>query len=96
MLVPTLLELVARSVKRRGVTLRPEDVTPQVLQYMDSGVSCLCLAPVWTSCVTALVTLDLHRVANTVSAGGLDALPTQVCLCSAACLARFSNNPYAS
>ena len=94
--VPSLLELVARKVKGSGVRLSPEDVTPQVLAYMDSGMRCLCSRPVWNSVVTALVSLDLGRVASTVSAGGRGSLPMEVCLCSNSCLQKFRNNPYAS
>jgi len=94
--VPSLLELVGRWVVRRGARLTAEDVTPQLLAFLDSGVRCLCSTPVWSSVVVALVTLDLHRVAASVSAGGRDALSMEVSLCSTACLEKYRNNPYAS
>ena len=93
--VPSLLELVARNVQRRGTRLLPEEITPQLLAYMDSGMRCLCSCPVWNSVVTALVSLDLARVASTVSAGGLASVPIEVCFCSRTCLAKYQNNPYA-
>ena len=36
--VGTLLELVARYVVKKGLSVGPEDVTPQLLNYLDSGL----------------------------------------------------------
>ena len=35
--VGTLLEIVARYVVKKGMNVGPEDVTPQLLNYLDSG-----------------------------------------------------------
>lgn len=94
--VPSLLETSARFLRKSGVSIPPDEVAPQLLAYLDSGVHCLCSKPVWNSVVTAIVTLALHRVATSVSAGGRDSLPMEVCLCSTLCLQKFRNNPYAS
>jgi len=93
--VGTFLEIVAKDIVKRGVSVGPEDVTPQLLNYLDSGMRCLCGCPVWNNVVTALVTMDLGRVATQISAGGLDSLCIEASLCSAKCLQMFQNNPYA-
>jgi len=94
--VPSLLETSARFLRTSGVSIPPDEVAPQLLAYLDSGVRCLCSKPVWNSVVTAIGSLDLHRVATSVSANGKDSLPMEVCLCSSLCLQKFRNNPYAS
>jgi len=93
--VGTLLEIVARYIVKKGITVGPEDVTPQLLNYLDSGMKCLCGCPVWNNVVTALVTMDLSRVATQISAGGLDRVCIEASLCSNKCLQLFQNNPYA-
>jgi len=93
--VGTLLEIVARFVVKKGISVGPEDVTPQLLNYLDSGMRCLCGCPVWNNVVTALVTMDLGRVATQISAGGLDRVCIEASLCSDKCLQMFQNNPYA-
>jgi len=93
--VGTLLEIVARFVVKKGIRVGPEDVTPQLLNYLDSGMRCLCGNPVWNNVVTALVTMDLGRVATQISAGGLDRVCIEASLCSNKCLQMFQNNPYA-
>lgn len=93
--VGTLLEIVARYVVKKGMNVGPEDVTPQLLNYLDSGMRCLCGCPVWNNVVTALVTMDLGRVATQISAGGLDRVCIEASLCSNKCLQMFQNNPYA-
>jgi len=93
--VGTLLEIVARFVVKKGISVGPEDVTPQLLNYLDSGMRCLCGCPVWNNVVTALVTMDLGRVATQISAGGLDRVCIEASLCSSKCLQMFQNNPYA-
>jgi len=94
--VPSLLETCARYLRTSGTHIPPDEVAPQLLSYLDSGVRCLCSKPVWNSVVTAIVPLDLNRVATTVSVGGKSSLPMEVCLCSTQCLQKFRNNPYAS
>jgi len=93
--VGTLLELVARYIVRKGLAVGPEDVTPQLLNYLDSGMRCLCGCPVWNNVVTALVTMDLARVSSSISAGGVDRVCIEASLCSNKCLQMFQNNPYA-
>jgi len=93
--VGTLLEIVARFVVKKGISVGPEDVTPQLLNYLDSGMRCLCGCPVWNNVVTSLVTMDLGRVAMQISAGGLDRVCIEASLCSSKCLQMFQNNPYA-
>ena len=60
-----------------------------------AGVRCLCGCPVWNNVVTALVTMELGRVATEISAGGLDRVCIEASLCSNKCLQMFQNNPYA-
>jgi len=60
-----------------------------------AGVRCLCGCPVWNNVVTALVTMELGRVATEISAGGLDRVCIEASLCSNKCLKMFQNNPYA-
>jgi len=93
--VGTLLEIVAKYLVKKGISVGPEDVTPQLLNYLDSGMKCLCGCPVWNNVVTALVTMDLGRVATQISAGGLDRVCIEASLCSNRCLQMFQNNPYA-
>ena len=93
--VSSLTELCASTVVRRGLKVGPEDVSPQLLQYLDSVMRCLCGKPVWTNVVTALVSMDLSRVASQISAGGLSTVCIEAQLCSTKCLNVFKNNPYA-
>ena len=93
--VSSLTELCAATVVRRGLKVGPEDVTPQLLHYLDSVMRCLCGKPVWNNVVTALVNMDLSRVANQISAGGLSTVCIEAQLCSTKCLNVFKNNPYA-
>merc|ERR1712059_30869 len=93
--VPSLLEMVATVLVKQAVRLSPEDVTPQLLAYMDSGMRCLCSQPVWNNVVTALVKMDICRVATEVSAGGISTVNIEASLCSMYCLEKFKNNPYA-
>jgi len=93
--VPSLLEIVARFVRVKGLRASPEDVTPQVLAYLDSEMRCLCSLPVWNNVVISTVELDLHRVSSSVSAGGHNSVLIEACLCSMGCLQKFKNNPYA-
>jgi len=93
--VSSLLELAARDLVRRGVTVDPEEVFPRLLAYLESGMRCLCSKPVWNNVVTALVKMDLGRVATQVSAGGLSTVSIETSLCSMHCLEKFKNNPYA-
>jgi len=93
--VSTLLELVARYITKKGITVGPEDVTPQLLNYLDSGMRCLCGSPVWNNVVTALVKMDLSRVSSSISSGGVDRVCIEASLCSNKCLQMFQNNPYA-
>jgi len=94
-IVPSLLEMVATVLVKQAVRLAPEDVTPQLLAYMDSGMRCLCSRPVWNNVVTALVRMDICRVATEVSAGGISTVNIEASLCSMECLEKFKNNPYA-
>jgi len=93
--VSSLLELSASFVVRSGMRVSPEEVVPQLLAYLDSGMRCLCSKPVWNNVVTALVIMDLTRVATQVSAGGISTVSIETSLCSLACLEKFKNNPYA-
>ena len=93
--VSSLTELCAATVVKRGLKVGPEDVTPQLLNYLDSVMRCLCGKPVWNNVITALVTMDLSRVANQISAGGLSTVCIEAQLCSTKCLNIFKNNPYA-
>ena len=93
--VSTLLELAAVHLVSRNVTISPEDVHPALLQYLDSGMRCLCGKPVWTNVAVALVTMDLARVANQISVGGLDSVCIEAQLCSQKCVQLFMKNPYA-
>jgi len=93
--VGTMLEMVARFIVKKGITVDPEEVTPQLLNYLDSGMTCLCGCPVWNNVVTALVNMDLARVSTTISAGGVDRVCIEASLCSNKCLNMFQNNPYA-
>jgi len=93
--VGTLLEIVAKDIVKKGISVGPEDVAPQLLNYLDSGMRCLCGSPVWNNVITALVTMDLGRVATQISAGGLDSICIETSLCSVKCLQLFQNNPYA-
>jgi len=93
--VSTLLELVARHIIKKGMAVGPEDVTPQLLNYLDSGMRCLCGCPVWNNVVTALVSMDLSRVSSSISSGGVDRVCIEASLCSNKCLQMFQNNPYA-
>ena len=93
--VSSLTELCAATVVKRGLAVGPEDVTPQLLHYLDSVMRCLCGKPVWNNVITALVNMDLSRVANQISAGGLRTVCIEAQLCSTKCLNIFKNNPYA-
>ena len=93
--VSSLTELCAGTVVRLGLKVGPEDVSPQLLHYLDSVMRCLCGKPVWNNVVTALVNMDLSRVANQISAGGLSTVCIEAQLCSTKCLNIFKNNPYA-
>jgi len=93
--VPSLLEIAARLIVCRGIKTTPEDLTPQMIAYLDSGMRCLCSAPVWNSVVSAIVVLELRRVCSTLSSDGLDSVPLEANLCSGECLQKFQNNPYA-
>jgi len=93
--VGTLLELAAKAIVKKRIILGPEDVTPQLLNYMDSAMNCLCGEPVWNNVVTALVPMSLLRVASQISASGLDSVCLEASLCSLKCLNMFQNNPYA-
>ena len=93
--VSSLLELAAVNIVSRNIRVSPEDVHPALLQYLDSGMRCLCSKPVWTNVAVALVTLDLGKVANQISIGGLDSVCIEAQLCSQKCLQLFMKNPYA-
>ena len=93
--VSSLMELAAVVVVKQGLKVGPEDVTPQLLNYLDSVMRCLCGKPVWNNVVTAMVSLDLSRVASQISAGGLTTVSIEAQLCSVRCLNLFKNNPYA-
>jgi len=93
--VPTLLEMAAVNLVSRNIRINPEDVHPVLLQYIDSGMRCLCGKPVWTNVAVALVSLDLSKVATEISAGGLDFVCIEANLCSHKCLELFMKNPYA-
>ena len=92
--VSSLMELSAVSVVQQGLQVGPEDVTAQLLHYLDSVMRCLCGRPVWNNVVTALVSMDLSRVSKQISAGGLTSLCIEAQLCSNKCLNAFKNNPY--
>ena len=93
--VSSLMELCAAAVVKQRLKVGPEDVTPQLLHYLDSVMRCLCGKPVWNNVVTALVNMDLSRVASQISAGGLSTVFIEAQLCSTKCLNIFKNNPYA-
>ena len=93
--VSTLMELSAVDLVSRNVRISPEDVHPALLQYLDSGMRCLCGKPVWTNVAVVLVTMDLGKVATQISAGGLDSVCIEAQLCSHKCVQLFMKNPYA-
>ena len=93
--VSSLLELAAVHLVTHNVQVGADDVHTALLQYLDSGMRCLCSKPVWTNVAVALVSLDLGKVASQISIGGLDSVCIEAQLCSQKCLQLFMKNPYA-
>ncbi|XP_023348251.1 leucine-rich repeat protein 1 [Eurytemora carolleeae] len=93
--VSSLLEISASTVVKLRINYDPEDLFPQLLAYLDSGMHCPCSKPVWNNVARALVKLSLSRVSSTFSCDGLNEVCMDASLCSSRCLNLFMNNPFA-
>eukprot|EP00794_Sanderia_malayensis_P006988 gene6988-7773_t len=97
--VPTLFEIVARTITNKSIHCGQSLLPKHILQYLKTAKVCLCHNVCFESHAIYTSTLDLGKVAHTVTAdnvsfGRMNA-PVEGYLCSWKCYYKWLNNPNA-
>ncbi|XP_071080990.1 leucine-rich repeat protein 1-like [Haliotis cracherodii] len=94
---PTLMECVARAIRKYRIPYTEEDLFPQLFHYLAAARQCWCGNFCFTCSARYFSHVSLrHLVSNSYSASpGITTAPIEGFLCSQHCLTRFKNNPRA-
>ncbi|XP_067681160.1 leucine-rich repeat protein 1-like [Haliotis asinina] len=94
---PTLLECVARAIRKYRIPYTEEDLFPHLFHFLAAARQCWCGNFCFTCSARYYSHVSLrHLVSNTYSASpGVSLVPVEGFLCSQHCLIRFKHNPRA-